>query len=57
MQEGVTGIRVMWYFCIFFSFVPVAIGILIHTTWEGSGFHLPSSPHTELVCDEVNPDC
>ena len=33
------------------------IGIIMHTTWEGSGFQVPSSPHTELGCDGVNPDC
>ena len=36
--------------------LPVGVGTIIHTTWEGSGFHVPSFPHTELVCDKQNPD-
>ena len=36
----------------------VAIGnIITHTTWLGSELHLPSSLHTELGGDGVNPDC
>ena len=31
--------------------------IIVHTTWEGSGLHLPSSPHTELDDDGANPGC
>ena len=32
-------------------------GSTTHTTWEGPGLHLPSSPHTELGADGANPDC
>ena len=36
--------------------IPVGDGVIIlHTTWEGSGLHLSSSPHTELRIDGVNP--
>ena len=38
--------------------VPVGSdAIIVHITWEGSGLHLSSSPHTELGTDGVNPDC
>ena len=33
------------------------VGIIVHTTWVGSGLHVPSSSHTELGGDGVNPDC
>ena len=37
------------------------VGIMMHTTWEGSGLHIPSSvplsTHTESGGDGVNPDC
>ena len=33
------------------------VGIIVHTTWVGSGLHVPSSPHTELGGDGANPDC
>ena len=36
------------------------VGITMHTTWEGSGLHVPSSiplaVHTELGTDGANPD-
>ena len=32
-------------------------GIMMHSTWEGSGLHVPSSPHTELGDDGANPGC
>ena len=35
----------------------VVVGIIVHTTWVGSGLHVPSSPHTELGRDGANPDC
>ena len=35
----------------------VVVGIIVHTTWVGSGLHVPSSPHTELGGDGANPDC
>ena len=31
--------------------------IIVHTTWEGSGLHVPFSSHTELGGDGANPDC
>ena len=44
--------------------IPVAVGvavgvalIIVHTTWEGSGLQLSSSPHTEVGTDGVNPCC
>ena len=38
--------------------VPVGSDVMIlHTTWEGSGLQLSSSPHTELGTDGVNTDC
>ena len=37
------------------------VGIIMHTTWEGSGFHVPLSvpllTHAELGCEGANPDC
>ena len=35
----------------------VVVGIIMHTTWEGSGLHVPLSTHTELGGDGANPDC
>ena len=35
----------------------VVVGIIMHTTWEGSGLHVPLSTHTESGGDGVNPDC
>ena len=39
----------------------VVVGIIMHMTLEGSGLHVPlsvpSSTHTELGGDGVNPDC
>ena len=32
------------------------VGTIVHTTWVGSGFHVPSSPHTEVGTDGANPD-
>ena len=32
-------------------------GNVTHITWEGSGLHLSSSPHTELGDDGLNPGC
>ena len=38
--------------------VPVGSDVVIlHTTWEGAGLHLSSSPHTELGTDGVSPGC
>ena len=39
----------------------VGIGIVVvtilHTTWEGSGLHLPLSIHTALELGGSKPDC
>ena len=36
--------------------VPIASGVdILHITWEGSGLHLSSSPHTERGGDGANP--
>ena len=44
-----------------FSFgivVPVGVGVIIlHSTWEGSGLHLPSLPHVALRYDGTSPGC
>ena len=48
----------MWY--LYSPTIPpgdVDVGNVAHTTWEGSGLHLSSSPHTELGTDGINPDC
>ena len=38
--------------------VPVGIGItILHSTWEGSGLHLPSLPHVALRYDGTSPGC
>ena len=38
--------------------VPVGVGVIIlHSTWEGSGLHLPSLPHVALGCDGTSPGC
>ena len=34
----------------------IVVGSSKHITWEGFGLHIPSSPHTELLFDGVNPD-
>ena len=31
-------------------------GIIVHTTWVGSGLHVPLSTHTERGGDGANPD-
>jgi len=42
---------------------PVGIGpgvvvvTILHTTWEGSGLHLPLSIHTAVKLDGSIPDC
>ena len=33
-----------------------AVIIILHTTCEESGLHIPSSPHSELLLDGENPD-
>ena len=35
----------------------VAVGIVMHTNWVGSGLHVRLSTHTELGDDGANPDC
>ena len=38
--------------------VPVGVGVIIlHSTWEGFGLHLPSLPHVALRYDGISPDC
>ena len=38
--------------------VPVVVGItILHSTWEGSGLHLPSLPHVALRYDGTSPGC
>ena len=37
--------------------VTVVASNIIHTTWEGSGLHTLSSPHTELGTDGLIPGC
>ena len=33
----------------------VVVSVTMHTIWEGSGLHLPSSLHTELGGEGANP--
>ena len=35
----------------------VVVSIIVHSTWVGSGLHVPLSTHTELGGDGANPDC
>ena len=35
----------------------VVVVTILHTTWEGSGLHLPDSIHTALKLDGANSDC
>ena len=38
----------------------VAVGagvIILHSTWVGSGLHLPLLPHVALRCDGTSPGC
>ena len=38
--------------------VPVVVCItVLHSTWEGSGLHLPSLPHVALRYDGTSPGC
>ena len=38
--------------------VPVGVGVIIlHSTWEGSGLHLPLLPHVALRYDGASPGC
>ena len=38
--------------------IPVGAGVIIlHSTWEGSGLHLPSLPHVALQYDGTSPGC
>ena len=38
--------------------VPVVVGItILHSTWEGSGLHLPSLPHVALRYDGTSSGC
>ena len=38
--------------------VPIGAGVIIlHSTWEGSGLHLPSLPHVALRYDGTRSGC
>ena len=37
--------------------IDIVVGSSKHITGEGSGLHIPSSPHIELLFDGTNPDC
>ena len=40
------------------SVVAVSVGVVVlHSTWEGSGLHLPSLPHVALRYDRTSPGC
>ena len=53
-----TGIPVPGIDVQFGIVVPVDVGVItLHSTWEGSGLHLPSLPHVALRYDGTSPDC